>query len=339
MPRQAIPGKDGKWPGNVKVEYLTPKEREAKIAQAPPGAGGVQVPQAPGTITTQHFAPNTPEPTEPDQFEQQAQAATDQVVGRAAISCARQLGLDFVRSTQTKKKITLDSAEQVCRKNPGLIYFNFDDLEEIEDDPPDETIDEDLDPTAQAEPGLISSLLSSEETPEAEAEPEEVEYEDPKPRRLTREQKIAQALQTAAEQEPEYDDRSEYERRVPESSRRAWGGTLSTPGIQVYIRPQGVVRVDVTGRVRLQKGISGNVRTMRIQALEPPQQGGIVRNVSRRTVTGEQSPSPNPAAQHRHGIAPPINPRPAPKPRPEPESTSETATISEPIESGEVSEF
>ena len=317
MGKNAEPGKDGKWPPNVKVEFITPEEREQKLAQAPPG-GGASVPTAPGAITTQHFNPNTPDPVE-----QQAQEATEQVVGRAAINCAKQLGLDFVRSVQSKKKITLESAETICRKNPGLIYFDFDDLEEeVPADVPDEIGNSDLDPQLEyiRDPSSLDlkedqlAALADELSPEdiAEAEDEEIEYVPPTPRRMTREEQIKKARQIAEQQKDDtfVEGLTAEQRRVPDTSRRAWGGTLSAPGIQVYMHPKGIARVDVEGRVRIQKGQSGNVRTIRIQALEQQKPGGTVRNVTRKTVTGPQAASPNPAAQFRRVAgsieAPPI---------------------------------
>lgn len=305
MAKKAEPGKDGKWPGNVSVEYISPEEREQRIAQAPPG-GGATVPQAPGTITTKQYNPN-----QPNYAEEHAQEMSEQLVGRAAIVAARQLGLPFVRSTQSKKRITIESAETICRQNPGLVYFDFDDIEEHEQEV-----------AATEEPEAMPVVADNESSPEglefspediAEAEDEEIEYQPPTPQRLTREQKIALARHAAETEQAEvFDNRSEEEKRVSETSRRAWGATLSTPGIQVYMHPKGIVRVDVEGPLRIQKGRAGDVRVMRIQRIEQ-KQGGTVRNVTQTTVTGAQSRSPNPQAQHRMIDAPKI-PIPTPPP-------------------------
>jgi hypothetical protein len=56
---------------------------------------------------------------------------------------------------------------------------------------------------------------------------------------------------------------------LDERRQRAWGGTLSTPGMQVYIHPRGIVRIEVSGQVKVQKGIQNGVRVFRVERMVP----------------------------------------------------------------------
>lgn len=78
-------------------------------------------------------------------------------------------------------------------------------------------------------------------------------------------------------------------KELPLEERRmfAWGGTLSSPGVQVYMHPSGIVRVDIDGKVKLQTGVNGNIRVVRIARVEPQ---SPVSNVTQ---------SPNPATIYR----------------------------------------
>lgn len=305
MPRKA----QGKHPANVQAVIITPEEREAKLAEAPPGGGGT----GPGANVSTHYVPNT--------FEEQAQDMSDQLIGRAALITARKLGVPYVWSTKTHKKITLQSGETICRKNPGLIYFDFDALEDIvaqvdqeaaelqsEDDANlegDEYVesdeletDDDESIADLSDPAVMAEL---EQTAELEIDPnKEVPIDDPlAPERApkpTRAEIIENARQEALQETALDPEPSGHV--ITETERRAWGGTFSTPGIQVYFHPQGITRVDVEGRVKLQTGIVGNVRTFRIQALERPT-GGEVRNISRTTVTGPKAPAQPPKSKTR----------------------------------------
>lgn len=317
MGRKAKP-EEAKVPSNVTVEFITPTEKQQRIEQAPPGGGAVNpAQQPPGTITTSYLTPSADE--------QQAQDATDQLIGRGAIIAARKFGVDYVWSTQTKKKITLESAETLCRKNPGLIYFDFDALDDIaaaleqqskalEMEIPSEAEDSEplgadyagveyVDPNDETAVPFEAS--ADQEVDEIGGLPTEADYMAEQP---SKEQLIAEARREAREADLTdglVGGLTAEERRVSEVERRAWGGTLSAPGIQVYMHPNGIARVDVEGPVRIQKGLAGSVRTLRIQRLETTP-GGKVRNVTRKTVTGATSRSPNPNAQFRRIEAPRI---------------------------------
>lgn len=297
----------GKHPANVSAVIITQEEKQARLAAAPPGGGGVG---GPGASVTTQYVPNV--------FEEQAQDMSDQLVGRAALITARKLGVPYVWSTTTKKKITLDSAETVCRKNPGLIYFDFDALEEIAAQVDqqkqeleeaeinldgEEYVEGDEVVTAEEEVADLSDaevMAELEESAELHIDPnKEIPEEDPLApkrvqRRLSREEQIARVRQEALAETAQDPQVSAH--TITETERRAWGGTFSTPGIQVYFHPNGITRVDVQGKVKLQTGIVGNVRTFRIQALERPT-GGVVRNVTHKTVTGPQSPAQPPISE------------------------------------------
>lgn len=300
MPRKA----DGKHPANVEAVIITPEEKDAKLAEAPPGGGGIS---GPGASVTTHYVPNY--------AEEQAQDLSDQLIGRAALITARKLGVPYVWSTKTHKKITIESGETICRKNPGLIYFDFDALEDIvaqvdqeaaelqsEDDASlegDEYIESDGLETDDDEaiadlgdPAVMAELEIDKEVPMQD--PLEVQEEES--RRLARTEQIEIVKQEALQETALDQDTSGHV--ITETERRAWGGTFSTPGIQVYFHPNGITRVDVQGKVKLQTGIVGNVRTFRIQALELPT-GGVVRNISRTTVTGPRAPAQPPKSKTR----------------------------------------
>jgi hypothetical protein len=280
----------GKHPPNVTAVIISEDERRAKLAEAPPGGGGT----GPGATVSTHYVPSVDE--------QHAQEMADQLVGRAALLCAKKLGVPYVWSTQTKKKITIESAETLCRKHPGLVYFDFDALEEIaanleneeaqlkaEDESAlegDPYIEQDEERIADiADPAVMAEL---EATAELEIDPDKEVSDD---ERLARAREEA-IQETALDQTPPA-------HVISETERRAWGATLSTPGMQVYIHPHGITRVDVQGRVKLQTGKQGNVRMFRIQALEPPKMGGEVRKVTYTTVTGPKAPAQPPKSTTR----------------------------------------
>jgi hypothetical protein len=292
MPKPA----GGKHPPNVTAVIITEEERQQKLAEAPPGAGGFS---GPGATVTSHQIPNV--------IDDQSQAMSDQLVGRAALICARKLGVPYVWSTSSHKKITLESAEVLCKKNPGLIYFDFDALEDIVGEIDNEKkateeieyIEEDEQITAE-EDESIADLNDLAIMTELEANTELESADDPlaeEPQRLTRSEQIQKVKREALIETAT--DPKVSSHTITETERRAWGGTLSTPGMQVYIHPNGIARVDVQGRVKLQTGISGNVRIFRIQALERPT-GGVVRNVTRTTVTGPKAPAQPPQSSTRH---------------------------------------
>jgi len=271
MPKPA----GGKHPPNVSAVIISEEERQQKLAEAPPGSGGIS---GPGATVTSHQIPNLIE----------EQTNIDQLVGRAALICARKLGLPYVWATSNHKKITLESAEVLCKKNPGLIYFDFDGLEEIVSEP--QYYEDSEEPVAEEpvadlnDPAILAEL---EEEAELFVDPD-------KEMRADQIQKAAREALNETVNDPRVSAHT-----ITDTEKRAWGGTLSTPGMQVYIHPNGIARVDVQGRVKLQTGISGNVRIFRIQALEHPT-GGVVRNVTRTTVTGPKAPAQPPQSTTRH---------------------------------------
>lgn len=310
----------GKHPPNVTAVIINEQERQERLKQAPPGGGGT----GPGATVRSAIVPSV---DSTEIAEEHAQEVSDQLTGRAALLCAKKLGVPYVWSTQTKKKITLDSAETICRKNPGLIYFDFDALEEFVGDSDESESDEveyveDPEIADLEDPNVMAQLERDAELevdpnpsflgPDPLANSEELSLEAPDPekrhpRRTTRSRSHARARSQEQVQQIKEEVREETfgepqaaAHRITETERRAWGGTLSTPGMQVYIHPKGIARVDVQGRVRLHTGIKGNVRTFRIQAMERPPVGGTVKNVTHTTVTGPQAKSPNPQAATRH---------------------------------------
>lgn len=243
---------DGRWPSNVKAVILTPEEKQLMVA------GQIAAPTAPGTITVQHVIKNpvrsvSPEPPTPEQHAQEQNLT--EVVGRAALITARKFNLPYVWRTDNKQPISLDDAEELIRKNPGFVYFDFDQLETL----------------ANAETEEIGATLS-------ESDP------------LPGVSEVSEAIEMPVEYSgagaplpehglPTFDQGPiplppqpavvPNQHMVTEREQRAWGGVLTSPGQQVYVHPSGIIRVEVEGPIKLQKGMVGNTRVLRITRATP----------------------------------------------------------------------
>lgn len=245
----------GNHPKGVSAVILTPEEAQAKrdeIArqqQAIAGSGptaelnateatipAVQHP-APGITVTQHIpkkavpVPSKSIPVESTQFE----TDSNLVFGKTAIHMAKKLELPYVWNLDGQP-IDIDVAEEMILSAPNSVVFDIDRLmevsEEIEDeqDESDITQEEGIDPFNATLPEPDELAIADEQQPIPEPPVQEVKTEHV----------------------------------ITEREKRAWGGTLSSPDMQVYMHPKGIVRVQVEGPVVIQKGIQGSVRTFRI---------------------------------------------------------------------------
>jgi hypothetical protein len=354
MPKEA----QGHWPSNVSAVIITPEEKQEHLAKAPPqqpiqspqqppvaqqggppvvtylgvqpqnqpivSAGAQAVPGAPyATIQTKYVIPNritnpmgqnmtTEEPSQPVETEE---TETEEIFGRQAILIAKRMGVDVVWKSDDKTPIDLETAQQlIAASGPTAVYFDFDAVAEIPD-PDDETDDPEAAymatlPTNPPPDGhrMTHKELIQQSQPSPEMIPEppsEIGVYNPQ----------AGVIQKQQPNDP-----------VSEREKLAWGGVLSTPGQTVYFRPN-VIRVEVEGNVKVQKGIKGNVRMMRITRTTP--QGTV--QLAHATQTQVQAPlsrSPNPTVSYRTAN-PEADKIPVPKPQvPVPdvnESTSEAA--------------
>lgn len=307
MPQNA----DGHWPPNVSAVIISKEEKDARLAQAPPGGSpivsnvGAQVQGVPGaahaTIETKYIIPNQPNyevqnmPT-PGQSQQpnQTQADTDDFYGAQAIKLSQKMGVDIVWKTSDKTPIDLQTAKQlIATEGQNSVYFDFELLEDLPD-PDDEIVtdEDDIENAIMAEgPTEVGSMQPNESlNPPQNVQPQAA------PAQTT--------FQPPVQQEP-----------VSERERLAWGGVLSTPGQTVYFRPD-VIRVEVEGNVKVQKGIQGNVRMMRITRTTP--QGPVqLANAIHTNVQPPLAKSPNPATVYRKAnpAFPATDKVPIPKPQ------------------------
>lgn len=254
----------GKWPSNVTAQIITKEEKEAMQA-------GLNLP-AP--------IPGQPAISVAEQHAQEKEL--NEVIGRAALITAYKFGLNHVWLTATKNPIALDDAESLVRKDPGLVYFDFDRLEdelaaakrvESANEPSvSETV---IEPELQ--PDVIDELAFSGlvEPPKLSPEPEAL----PLPPNPIREAELSPNLHTVTERE-----------------RRAWGGVLTSPGQQVYVHPSGIVRVEIEGPITLQKAIVGETRILRITriSVQPTPTPKAVSTSPQKTVSYRQLQAPKP---------------------------------------------
>lgn len=296
---------DGKWPPNVNAVIITEEEKNARLQQAPPGGvpvvthqqqtGASSVPGAPyAKVETRYVIPNEPvtgphkadklvnNPVGQDMTQDDRSQQTDQVnpetnvqekqtttqatvgkseeiVGRAAIIAARKMGVDCVWTTTERQPVDLDTALALIDQDPESVYFDFDLAAEIPE--PEDVEDFELE----------NVTMATLPTP-------------PPPRR----QETIVAPEVSLEQK-----RQTVTDPVSERERLAWGGILSSPGQSVYFRPN-VIRVEVEGKVTVQKGIQGNVRMLRVTRTEPGSSVQLANAVQTKVVPPlNQSPNPN----------------------------------------------
>jgi hypothetical protein len=152
-----------------------------------------------------------------------------EVIGRAAIISAQKYGLNFVWNLKTKERIPLEEALEIIRRNPGLVYFDFEAFGDLVLNPSDEPV--------------VKNLVTKPAT-----KPES----------------------TAIEADSMPDDLERPEQSTPISSTQkpdgttTWGGMLTSPGQQVYIHPSGIIRIEIEGPIRIQRGKSQNIRVLKI---------------------------------------------------------------------------
>ncbi len=350
----------GTWPANVSAVIITPEEKQAQLAQAPPGmqgqpiatsqpihpqgapyatiqtrnvtpyklttpnqAGAImtnpnqpQQPQQPQAPTPQVAPAPTPAPSPAPQVEQPADvnAITEVFYGLQAIALANQMGVSCVWKTEDRTPIDLQTARlMIAQRGNTSVYFDFEQLADIPDEDETEVVGEDP---------YMAAPQSAAEVPLPPAQSAPV----PTARDLAFRSPVMNA-----ERRPETGLQREQKTHidpVSDRERMAWGGVLSTPGQTVYVRPN-VIRVEVEGNVKVQKGIKGNVRMMRITRHEVTGTAQL-SHATHNTVTGSNVRSPNPSATFRQGQPTPVitDKFPVPKPVvPVPEvNPSETET-------------
>lgn len=273
----------GNHPKGVSAVILTPEEAQAKkdeIArqqQAIAGSGptaevnateatipAVQHP-APGITVTQHIpnkavqVPSKSIPVESTQPETESNL----VFGKIAIHMAKKLELPYVWNLEGQP-IDIEVAEEMILSAPNSVVFDIDRLMEVSEEIEDEQ--EELDITQEDGIDPFNATLP---------EPDELAIADE---------------QQPIPEPPVQEVKTEHV--ITEREKRAWGGTLSSPGMQVYIHPKGIIRAQVEGPVLVQKGIQGNVRTFRIT--KKVTVGSTAQNVPAQPVTPPQTRSPNP---------------------------------------------
>ena len=175
------------------------------------------------------------------------QAAQDkelhEVVGRAAIITAHKFGLPFVWSLKTTERVPIEKAEEIIKKNPGLIYFDFDALASII---------------------KANEDMESESSPSEHTELTEPEAESPNPDLLDdrllddRFEVIPCDLadgETIIESIGSPTDKKPLTR---------YGCLTTYPGLEVYVNPSGIIRVSIEGPIRIQKIKTHDTRVIRI---------------------------------------------------------------------------
>jgi hypothetical protein len=295
MPEKAT----GNWPANVSAVIITQEEKAAQLAQAPPG--GIQTVQthpqgAPyADVTVRQVVPNvltTPKPaganmtnnipTQPPAAPQPAESQpveeeSEVFYGKQALTLAKQMGTDFVWKSDDMSPIDLATAAQMIgTQGSRSVCFDFEALAALPD--PDDETDEPENP----DPYMAVPVPPAEVVPGAQVPPGmPVPTQSGK---MVVQQNVVQGRQHV---DP-----------VSEREKMAFGNVLTTPGQTVYMRPN-VIRVEVEGNVRVQKGIKGNVRMMRITRLDPVSGNVQLANAIRTNVQPPNVPSPNPQATYR----------------------------------------
>ena len=297
MPEQAT----GNWPANVSAVIITKEEKAAQLAAAPPGGQPVGVPQAHpqgapyADVTVRQVVPNvltTPKPaganmtndkpTQPPKAPQQPESQpveeeSEIFYGKQALTLARQMGVPFVWKTEDRQPVDLATAAQMIgSQGSQSVCFDFEALAALPD--PDDEPDE----LATADPYMAVPVPPAEVVPGAAVPPGmPVPTESGQ---MVVQQNVVQGRQHV---DP-----------VSEREKMAFGNVLTTPGQTVYMRPN-VIRVEVEGAVRVQKGQFGNVRMMRITRLDPVTGNVQLANAIRTNVQPPNVPSPNPQATYR----------------------------------------
>ncbi len=280
MPREA----DGYWPPNVTAHIITPEEKQARLAQAPPGGQvtaamvGDRSTGTPTTTITRHVvtagAQNMPQQqSQPSKTLQQQPTSAQQSIpsqpaqtpaqtpaqppvkqksaafyGQQAITLARELSVDVLWRAADKIPIPIEEAESLLvTHGPQSVLFDFALLQELPEEEEDELDENDA---YMAELPQPPAAATHPIYPDAAKSPGTARVPQP-----------TTAVSPPVEV-PERDPATETRERL------AWGGVLSTSGQTVYFRPN-VIRIEVEGPVRVQKGQQGNVRMMRISRATP----------------------------------------------------------------------
>lgn len=259
---------DGKHPDHVTAHIITPDEKKRML-----GASGSQA-----TIETRIIAPEQA----PKSDVQVENLSDKRVTGVAVIKVAMNVDCDHVWLIENGMQVSLEQA----KKNPNAVYFDFERFdEEVElDDDTDTTgdIDEEMvreiqdevekeyqEPTAEEEQAILSQggIIPMEEQ---DFGPQEIKPIPP-PTLNVDDDPHTPAQKTGNDLVTSYIDKeTKLERLSPDERRKlSWGGVFSAPGLQVYIQPAGVVRIDLDGKIKIQKAIKGETRILRITRLEP----------------------------------------------------------------------
>lgn len=223
--------------------------------------------------------PEQPQPTE------QPTEDTEVFYGRQALVLAKQLSVDVVWKTETGEPVDIETAKAlIASQGPNAVFFDFEalaTLPEVQDEI--ETAVEQTDPYMAQLPLPPDETLAGQQVPPG----------------------MMQSSQSVPGQQ--------YVDPISDRERMAFGNVLTTPGQTVYIRPN-VIRVEVEGNVRVQKGRQGNVRMMRIVRLDPSGSERVA-DAFRTTVQAPMVRSPNPAVTYRQSQAVMQDRVPVPKPK------------------------
>lgn len=289
----------GNWPANVSAVIITKEEKAAQLAQAPPGGQSVvqSVQHHPNgapyaDISVRNVVPNvltTPKPAgtkmpenQPN-LESKTEIVEDAEVfyGKQALILAKQIDVPVVWKTADRSPIDIATATKMLSEHgERSICFDFELLATL---PEEEISDED--PYMAIPPNPIASQpVSSPILPPAAIQvPPGFPRPDQSSANLVPQQGIAQDQPI----DP-----------ITDRERLAFGNVLTTPGQTVYVRPN-VIRVEVEGNVKVQKGRTGNVRMMRITRLDPVSGNMHLANAVRTNVQPPNVQAPNPAVTYR----------------------------------------
>lgn len=262
----------GIHPKHVTAHIITPEEkkrilgRDATVeTQIYPGGlkqnSDVQV----SSVNKEEVSGNPPQQESDDE---------KLITGIAAIKVAMNVGSDHVWLLKTGEAVSLEQAKQLG----DAVYFDFEVFDAEVDDEDEDEVGEYLEP-GEEEVEEILSQGGIEPVPLEESEALLVRNQNipiPPPLQQGAEDKkleLTPAQKTGNKLTTSYFENGIKNTRLnelPVDQRRemSWGAVLSAPGLQVYMHPRGIVRVNLDGKIRIQKAIEGNVRVLRLTRLE-----------------------------------------------------------------------
>jgi hypothetical protein len=288
----------GKHPDHVTAHIITAEEKKRMLGNQA-NQGNIQTQIIPGglrsqsDVTIKTVAPKT----QPESDSINDTQEDILITGKAAIKVAKNVGSDHVWVLETGEAVSLQDAQELGE----AVYFDFEVFDaETENESDEDEIGEYLEPDEDE----VNEILNHDSVTEIPLEESEAilarDQLIPEPPRETVRppRTVAQTMQedyepTAAEKAgnklaTQYFEKGIKNTRLnemsPEQRRElSWGAVLSAPGLQVYMHPAGIVRVNLDGKIRIQKAIEGNVRVLRLTRLD--------RTVPKSNIVPSQNPN------------------------------------------------